>query len=106
MGEDAEPANAVTTRMRRGGWVSAAMGGFGALVAMHAVGLLVFGSAPHLVGLNLTNVAAFGATALMIRRTFVPGERRIWLPLAIGMASYSFGFVVYAALMLKHGHVS
>ncbi|MGN6798505.1 MAG: hypothetical protein ACTHKS_10165, partial [Gaiellaceae bacterium] len=93
--------------MRRGGrWVSAAIGGLGALVAAHAVSALAFGEAPHLAGLNLTNAAAFGATALLIRRTFVAGERRLWLPLAIGMTFYSVGFVVYAALMLAHGHVS
>jgi len=91
--------------MRRGGWVSAATGGFGALVAVHALSWLFFGGAPHLAGLNLTNVASFGATALIIRRTFVPGERRIWLPLAAGMLFYSFGFVVDAALMVSNGHV-
>src|SRR3954451_6340686 len=91
--------------MRRGRWVSAATGGFGALVVVHALSSLC-GSAPHLAGLNLTNVATFGATALMIRRTFVPEERRIWLPLAVGMALYSFGFVVYAALTIAHGDVA
>jgi two-component system cell cycle response regulator len=92
--------------MRRSGWVSAATGAFGALVAAHALSWLLFDSAPRLAGLNLTNVAAFGATALMIRRTFEPGERRIWLPLAIGMSCYSVGFVVYAGLMVAHGHVA
>ena len=91
--------------MRRGGWVSAATGGFGALVAVHVLSWLFFGGVPHLAGLNLTNVASFGATALIIRRTFVPGERRIWLPLAAGMLFYSFGFVVDAALMVSNGHV-
>ena len=81
-------------------------GGFGALVVVHALSSLVFGSAPHLAGLNLTNVAAFGATALMVRRAVMPGERRIWLPLAIGMSCYSLGFVVYAVLMVVHGHVA
>ena len=98
--------NAETKGMRRGGWVSAATGGFGALVVAHALSMLFVGSAPHLAGLNLTNVATFGATALMIRRTFVPGERRIWLPLAVGMTSYSFGFLVYAALTMAHAHVT
>ena len=36
----------------------------------------------------------------------MPGERRIWLPLAVGMSCYSLGFVVYAALMIAHGHVA
>jgi diguanylate cyclase (GGDEF)-like protein len=92
--------------MRRGAWVSAATSGFGALVAVHALSSLLFGWAPHLAGLNLTNLAAFGATALMVRRAFLPGERRIWLPLAVGMSCYSAGFVVHAALMVAHGDVS
>jgi diguanylate cyclase (GGDEF)-like protein len=106
MGEAGMHWNAETKGMRRGGWVSAATGGFGALVVAHALSMLFVGSAPHLAGLNLTNVATFGATALMIRRTFVPGERRIWLPLAVGMTSYSFGFLVYAALTMAHAHVT
>jgi diguanylate cyclase (GGDEF)-like protein len=106
MGEAPTHGNADTKLVRRGSWVSAATGGFGALVAAHALAWLVFGGAPHLAGLNLTNLVAFGATGLMIRRTFVAGERRIWLPLAIGMAFYSIGFVVYAVMMLAHGHVS
>jgi diguanylate cyclase (GGDEF)-like protein len=92
--------------MRRGGWVSAAIGALGALVIVHALSSLVFGAAPHLAGLNLTNLAAFGATALMVRRAVMAGERRIWLPLAIGMTCYSCGFVVYAVLMVVHGHVT
>ena len=44
--------------MRRGGWVSAAMGAFGALVVVHALSSLAFGTAPHVAGLNLTNLAA------------------------------------------------
>jgi two-component system, cell cycle response regulator len=106
MGEVPRLANAETMGMRRGGWVSAATGGFGALVAAHALSSLVFGTAPHLAGLNLTNVASFGATALMVRRAVMPGQRRIWLPLAIGMSFYSLGFLVYAVLTVVHGHVA
>ena len=39
-------ANAETKVMRRGGWVSAATGGLGALVAVHALSALFFGTAP------------------------------------------------------------
>ena len=106
MGEAARLPNAETKVMRRGGWVSAATGGLGALVVAHALSALFFGREPQLAGLNLTNVAVFGATGLMIRRTFVARERRIWLPLAVGMAFYSLGFLVRAALTLMHGHVA
>ena len=92
--------------MRRGRWVSAATGAFGALVAVHVLSTIAFGTAPHVAGLNLTNLAAFGATALMVRRAVTPGERRIWLPLAAGMTCYSCGFLVSAALMLAHGSVT
>ena len=106
MGEVPKPPNAETKVMRRGGWVTAAIGGFGALVVVHALSSLIFGSAPHVAGLNLTNVAAFGATGLMLKRALMPSERRIWLPLAIGMACYSFGLLVVAVLMVVHGHVA
>ena len=90
--------------MRRGRWVSAATCAFGALVVLHALSSLIFGTAPQVAGLNLTNLAAFGATALMVRRAVVPGERH-WLPLAIGMTCYSCGFLVFAVLNVAHGDV-
>jgi two-component system, cell cycle response regulator len=106
MGEMAEPFRAETTVMRRGRWVSAATSALGALVVVHVLSSLAFGTSPHLAGLNLTNVAAFGASALMVRRAFAPGERGIWLPLAAGMTFYSCGFVVFAVLTLLHGSVA
>ena len=74
-----------------------------ALVAVHASAAL-FGSAPQLAGLNLATVATFGATALVAWRAWAPGQRRIWLPLALGMVAYSSGFVVYGvAVAREHG---
>lgn len=92
--------------MRRGRWVSAATGALGALVLVHVFVTVAFGTVPRVAGLNLTNLASFGATALMLRRAVRPGERRIWLPLAIGMTCYSSGFVLYAVLVVAHGHVA
>jgi two-component system cell cycle response regulator len=58
----------------------------------------------ELWGLNLTNLVEFGTTALVVCRVvWRPEGRRPWLPLAVGMVSYSLGFVVYAEVV-AHRH--
>ena len=67
------------------------------ILALDAVLAAVGGDGPQLYRLNLANVVAFGATALMLRRVAAgAAPRRIWFPFAAGMVSYSLGFVVYA----------
>ena len=67
-------------------------------VARRVVGLEPF----QLWGLNLSNLVDFGATGLVVIRVGCWREgRRLWLPLAAGMTSYSLGFIVYAEVVAR-----
>jgi len=75
---------------------------FVVLLAFYVIRRLV-GSPPlTLWGLNLTNFVEFGVTALVVARVVRLREgRRLWLPLAVGMVSYSLGFIVYAEVVAR-----
>jgi two-component system, cell cycle response regulator len=56
----------------------------------------------QLWGLNLANLVEFGTTVLVVARVVWRREgRRLWLPLAAGMVSYSLGFIVYAEVVAR-----
>jgi len=90
--------------MPRPRWVTLAFAALGAAVAVHAV-TSVTGDVPQVAGLNLANLAAFGATGLMLLRT-ARRDGRTWLPVALGMVLYSAGFVVYAELVTGRHHIA
>jgi two-component system cell cycle response regulator len=68
-------------------------------VARRFMGLPPF----ELWGLNIANLVEFGTTGLVVARVVRRRDgRRLWLPLAAGMVSYSLGFVVYAEIVARH----
>jgi two-component system cell cycle response regulator len=70
------------------------------LLVADAAWAAVGGDGPQFYRLNLANLVTFALTATMLRRVWTsPERRRIWLPLALGMVSYSAGFVAYAELV-------
>src|ERR1700745_1970565 len=92
--------------MPPGGRVQLAIAALLALVAVHAGAALAGGGAPEVLGLNLANLAAFGATALVLARAVSGAPPRTWLPLATGMVAYSAGFVVYGVAVARHEGIS
>lgn len=104
MGEHRGGTEAETTvmrlRVRRARLVPASFGCLVVLLAAY-VALPALGVRDvQLFGLNLANAAEFGATALVVVRVAARrAGRRVWLPAAAGMVSYSLGFVVYAEVV-------
>jgi two-component system, cell cycle response regulator len=79
-----------------------AFAGLVVLLAFYFVRRLAGAPPLQLWGLNLANLVEFGATALVVGRVVRLREgRRLWLPLAVGMVSYSLGFIVYAEIVAK-----
>jgi two-component system cell cycle response regulator len=98
---DADTA-CVRLRQEPGVRVRAAFAALVVLLTFYFVRRVVGARPLELWGLNLTNLVEFGATALVVGRVVWLREgRRLWLPLAVGMVSYSLGFIVYAEVVAK-----
>jgi diguanylate cyclase (GGDEF)-like protein len=67
-----------------------------ALVVDQLAGLGAFGTATHRWGVSLCGVVATAATVARVR--VIERERRAWIPLAAGLACYTAGSLLWAAL--------
>src|SRR5438067_10734461 len=99
-------AETVSMQQLRVGRPSGVLAAFACCFAALAAYVSLLAAGVHgveLFGLNLANATEFGATALVVARVLRPGKRRRpWTWAAVGMVSYSLGFVVYAEFVERH----